>query len=232
MPNKKRGKRYRAAAEKVQKPSYPLVEAVQVLKQYPAAKFDETVDVAFRLNVDPKHADQMVRGSVVLPKGTGKKIRIAVVASGEKMKEAQDAGADAVGGKDLIDKIREGWLEFDALVATPDIMGEVGKLGKVLGPRGLMPSPKTGTATFDVRQAIEQLRLGKINYRVDKAGNVHAPIGKLSFAADDLTANAEAVLQAVLRDRPAAVKGNYIKGLTVSSTMGPGVRVDLAGAGN
>lgn len=228
----KHGKRYEGAAKTIAKPAYPLADVVRILKEFPAAKFDETIDAAFHLNVDPKHADQIVRGSVVLPKGTGKKVRIAVVASGEKMQEAQDAGADVVGGKDLTDRIREGWLEFDVIIATPDVMGEVGKLGKILGPRGLMPSPRTGTATFDIKQAIEQLRKGKVNYRVDKAGNVHTIIGKMSFSAEDLLLNAETVLQAVLHDRPSAVKGQYMKSFSLSSTMGPSVRVDVSGMGN
>jgi large subunit ribosomal protein L1 len=226
---RKHGKRYREALKKVEKPAYPLAEAVRLLKEFPAVKFDETVEAVFRLNVDPKHADQMVRGSVVLPKGTGKKMRVVVVAAGEKIKEAEEAGADVVGGKELVEKIKGGWMEFDALVSTPDMMSEVGKLGKFLGPRGLMPSPKTGTVTFNIKEAVQELKRGKVTYRVDKAGNVHVLTGKKSFPAEDIVANVQALFQAILHDRPAVVKGTYMKSFYLSSTMGPSVRIDMEG---
>jgi large subunit ribosomal protein L1 len=193
------------------------------------AKFDETVEVAMRLGVDPKHADQMVRGTVILPHGLGGKAkRVLVVASGEKMKEAQDAGADHVGGDDLVNKIQtENWLDFDAVVATPDMMRSVGKLGKVLGPRGLMPNPKTGTVTYDVGKAVQEIKAGKVEYRVDKTAIIHAPIGKVSFGAQKLLDNAKILIDSVIKAKPAAAKGKYVKSIALSSTMGPGVRVDL-----
>jgi large subunit ribosomal protein L1 len=223
------GKKYDAAAAKIGPKAYSLKEALALVKETNFAKFDESVDMAARLGVDPKHSDQMVRGSVVLPHGTGKKIRVLVFAKGEKEKEAREAGADHVGLDDLIEKINKGWLEFDTVVATPDLMGTVGKLGKVLGPRGLMPNPKTGTVTFDVARAIREIRQGKVEYRVEKAGIVHVAIGKSSFSAEQLEQNATAVLESILKAKPATSKGQYLKGVTVSSTMGPGVKVDAAG---
>ncbi len=196
------------------------------------AKFDESVDLVVRLGVDPKHSDQMVRGSVVLPHGVGKPVKIAVFARGEKAKEATDAGADFVGAEDLVEKINQGWLEFTQVVATPDMMGMVGKLGKILGPRGLMPNPKTGTVTFDVTRAINEIRQGKVDYKVDKAGAIHACVGKVSFSIDQLSANLNALLESILRAKPASSKGKYLKKACVSSTMGPGVRLDTAQVGS
>jgi len=209
---------------------YPLPEAVATVAKHAFAKFDETVEVALRLGVDPKHADQMVRGTVILPHGLGGKAKkVLVVASGEKLKEAQDVGADFVGGEEMVTKIQqENWLEFDAVVATPDMMKSVGKLGKVLGPRGLMPNPKTGTVTFDVGKAVREIKAGKVEYRVDKTAIVHAPIGKVSFGPDKLLENAKAIIDSVLKAKPSASKGKYVKSIALSSTMGPGVRVDLA----
>lgn len=220
------GKNFKQAVEKVERRPYSLSEAVGLAKEAAFAKFDETMEVAMRLGVDPRHADQMVRGTVALPHGTGKSVRVLVFAGGEKVKEAEDAGADHVGGEDMAKKVREGWLDFDAVVATPDMMKIVGGLGRVLGPRGLMPNPKTGTVTFDVGQAVEQIKAGKIEFRVDKAGIVHAPFGKASFSAEQLQENAEALIGAVLKARPASAKGKYVKSVSVSSTMGPGIRVD------
>lgn len=220
------GKRFRAASSKVVKESYPLADAVGLTKENATAKFDETVEIAMRLGVDPRHADQMVRGTVVLPNGTGKTVRVLVFADGEKIKEAQDAGADHVGGEDLAKKVGDGWLDFDAVVSTPDMMKVVGRLGRVLGPRGLMPNPKTGTVTADVTKAIQEIKAGKVEFRVDKTGIIHAPVGKASFSKESLLANAEALVGAVLRAKPAAAKGKYLKTVTLSSTMGPGVRVD------
>ncbi len=222
------GKKYNAAAAKVARRFYKIEEAVDLLKQTHYAKFDESVDLAFRLGVDPKHSDQMVRGSVVLPHGTGKKVRILVFAKGEKEKEAVEAGADYVGLEGLIDKINKGWLDFDAVVATPDLMASVGKLGKVLGPRGLMPNPKTGTVTFDVARAIREIRQGRVEYRVDKSGNVHLSVGRASFHADQLLENANVVISAIAKGKPASSKGKYLKNLTVSTTMGPGISIDTA----
>ncbi len=222
----KHGKKYRSSEESIEQRAYPLAEAVALVKEKAYASFDEGVDVAIRLGVDPRHADQMVRGTVPLPHGTGKKIRVAVFATGEKVKEAEDAGADIVGGEELAKKVAGGFLDFDAVVATPDMMREVGKLGRVLGPRGLMPNPKVGTVTFEVAEAVNQIKAGKIEFRVDKTGIVHAPFGKVSFSEDLLRENAEAILGAVLRARPAAAKGKYVKSVSISSTMGPGVRVD------
>jgi large subunit ribosomal protein L1 len=192
------------------------------------AKFDETVEIAMLLGVDPKHADQMVRGTVVLPHGTGKSKKVLVIAGGEKVKEAEAAGADFVGGPDMVSKIQEGWVDFDAVIATPDMMKDVGKLGKILGPRGLMPNPKTGTVTFEVSKAVAEIKAGKVEFRVDKTAIVHVPVGKLSFDDTKLTENAQAVIQAVLRAKPAAAKGRYVKSITLASTMGPGVRIDPA----
>ncbi len=220
------GKNFKQASEKVESHPYSLSEAVGLAKESAFAKFDETMEVAMRLGVDPRHADQMVRGTVALPHGTGKSVRVLVFAGGEKVKEAEDAGADHVGGDEMAKKVKEGWLDFDAVVATPDMMKVVGGLGRVLGPRGLMPNPKTGTVTFDVGQAVEQIKAGKIEFRVDKAGIVHAPFGKASFSAEQLQENAEALIGAVLKARPASAKGKYVKSVSVSSTMGPGIRVD------
>ena len=220
------GKNFKQAVEKVESHPYSLSEAVGLAKESAFAKFDETMEMAMRLGVDPRHADQMVRGTVALPHGTGKSVRVLVFAGGEKVKEAEDAGADHVGGEDMAKKVKDGWLDFDAVVATPDMMKIVGGLGRVLGPRGLMPNPKTGTVTFDVGQAVEQIKAGKIEFRVDKAGIVHAPFGKASFSAEQLQENAEALIGAVLKARPASAKGKYVKSVSVSSTMGPGIRVD------
>lgn len=206
--------------------NYGLREAVELLKATPSAKFDESVDVAVNLGVDPKHADQMVRGGIVLPHGTGKSVRILVFAKGDKEKEAQTAGADHVGGDDLAKKIQEGWLEFDRVIATPDMMGVVGRLGKVLGPRGLMPNPKLGTVTMDVARAVAEQKSGKVEYRVEKAGIVHVSVGKKSFSVDQLVDNLNALLEALVRAKPASAKGTYIKKISVSTTMGPGLRVD------
>jgi len=222
----KHGKRHRAAAEKIDPDAkYELKEALGLATAVKSEKFDESVDVAIRLNVDPRKADQNLRGSVVLPKGTGKKFRVLVFAKGEKEKEARDAGAEAVGGDDLVKKIQEGWMEFDRVVATPDMMGQVGKLGKILGPRGLMPNPKTGTVTFDVKQAVESIQAGKVDYRVDKAGIVHASLGRASFSVEALEENFHSLMTALVKAKPASSKGHYVKGISVSTTMGVGVRV-------
>ena len=224
----KRGKKYRAAAAQVEGRAYTVEQAVPLIKKTAYAGFDETLDVALLLGVDPKRADQNVRGTVVLPHGTGKKVRVLVVAGGEKVREAQAAGADYAGGQDMVQKIQEGWLDFDAVVATPDMMKEVGKLGKVLGPRGLMPNPKTGTVTFDVTAAVREIKAGKVEFRVDKTAIIHVGVGKLSFEPAKLVDNAQTLLQAVLRARPAAAKGKYLRSIHISSTMGPGVPVDPA----
>ena len=224
------GKKFAKAQEAVAtKPQYPLNEAVAAVAKNAFAKFDETVEVAVRLGVDPKHADQMVRGTVILPHGLGGKAKkVLVVASGEKLAEARDAGADFVGGDDVVDRIqKENWLDFDAMVATPDMMRSVGKLGKVLGPRGLMPNPKTGTVTFEVGKAVKEIKAGKVEYRVDKTAIIHAPIGKVSFGADKLLDNARALIDSVMKAKPSAAKGKYVKNVVVGTTMGPGVRVDL-----
>lgn len=222
----KHGKNFTAAAAKVEPRAYALSEAVSLAKESAFAKFDESMEMALRLGVDPRHADQMVRGTVVLPHGTGKSVRVLVFAAGEKMKEAEEAGADHVGGEEMATKINDGWLDFDAVVSTPDLMKVVGRLGKVLGPRGLMPNPKAGSVTFDVGAAVSQIKAGKIEFRVDKTGIIQAPFGKVSFSAEQLQENAQALLDAVMRARPAASKGKYVKSVSVSSTMGPGVRVD------
>ncbi len=222
----KHGKRHRAAAEKIDPDAkYKLKEALVLATSVKSEKFDESVDVAIKLSVDPRKADQNIRGSVVLPKGTGKKFRVLVFAKGEKEKEARDAGAEAVGGDDLVKKIQEGWMEFDRVVATPDMMGQVGKLGKILGPRGLMPNPKTGTVTFDVKQAVESIQAGKVDYRVDKAGIVHASLGRASFSVEALEENFHSLMGALVKAKPASSKGHYVKGISVSTTMGVGVRV-------
>jgi len=220
------GKKFEAAKAKVQDRPYTLEEALPLVKELKYAKFDETVEVAVRLGVDPKHADQIVRGTVVLPHGLGKSKRVLVIAGAEKQKEAQDAGADVTGGDDVVEKILGGWMDFDAVVATPDMMRGVGRLGKVLGPRGLMPNPKTGTVTTDIAKAVREIKAGKVEFRVDKTGIVHAPLGKVSFAADAPVANAHALMDSILKAKPAAAKGKYLKSITVSSTMGPGVRID------
>ena len=225
----KHGKKFRGAEGKVEKRPHSVAEAVKLAKENAFAKFDETVEVAMRLGVDPKHADQMVRGTVILPHGLGGRAkRVLVIASGEKLKDAQDAGADFVGGEDMVTKIQqESWLDFDAVVATPDMMKSVGKLGKILGPRGLMPNPKTGTVSFDVGKAVKEIKAGKVEYRVDKTAIVHAPIGKVSFGAEKLLDNARALIDSVIKAKPAAAKGKYVRSVALSSTMGPGVRVDL-----
>jgi large subunit ribosomal protein L1 len=225
------GKRFEKAAEAAKQAAgvaagVELAKAIEVAKANATAKFDETMDMAVRLGVDPKHADQMVRGTVILPNGTGKQVRVLVFAKGEKEREAQEAGADFVGAEDLVEKIQGGWLEFDRAIATPDVMGQVGRLGKVLGPRGLMPNPKTGTVTFEVGKAVREFKGGKIEFRVEKAGIVHVPFGKASFTPQQLVDNAMAVLDALLRAKPAASKGRYLQGMSISSTMGPGIRVD------
>jgi large subunit ribosomal protein L1 len=225
---RKRGKNYKKMREKVGTADLQLDAAIKLAKESGYAKFDESVEIAMRLGVDPKHADQMVRGTVVLPHGTGKKVRVLVFASGEQVKEAEEAGADHVGGDDLAKKVGEGWLDFDAVVATPDMMKVVGRLGRVLGPRGLMPNPKTGTVTADVRKAVQDIKAGKVEFRVDKAGNIHAAIGKLSFGPAELEENARALIEAVLRAKPAASKGKYVKSAHLSSTMGPGISLDSA----
>jgi ribosomal protein L1, bacterial/chloroplast len=225
----KRGKKYQEAAKLVDASKlYEPEEAVALVKQTARAKFDETVEVAIRLGVDPKKQDQAVRGVVVLPHGTGKTQRVLVFAKGDKAKEAEAAGADYVGDVDLIHKIQQGWFEFDVCVATPDMMSEVGKLGRILGGKGLMPNPKAGTVTFDVARAVQEIKAGKIEYRLDKAGQIHAPIGKVSFDADKLAENFRALVDAVNRSKPAAAKGVYLKSIAVSSTMGPSVRVNAA----
>ncbi|HOB11182.1 MAG: 50S ribosomal protein L1 [Acetomicrobium sp.] len=223
----KKSKRYLAMLEKVDKTKlYGLREAIELLKELPTAKFDETVEMHIRLNVDPRHADQQVRGTITLPHGTGQEKRVLVIASGEKMKEAEEAGADYVGGEDMVQKIEGGWLDFDAVIATPDMMRVVGRLGRILGPRGLMPSAKTGTVTFDVAEAIKEIKAGRIEYRVDRYGIIHVVIGKMSFAPDMLFDNAKALLRAVLRARPAAVKGRYVRSIAIAPTMGVGIKID------
>ncbi len=225
----KYGKRFRAALEAKTKLKAPTVtEAVEFVKVNAKAKFDETIEIAARLGVDPKYADQMVRGTVVLPHGTGKTVRVLVFARGEKVKEAEEAGADIVGGEELVEKVQGGFLDFDRCVATPDMMGQVGKLGRVLGPRGLMPNPKIGTVTFDVARAVQEVKGGKIEFRVDKGGNLQAPIGRASFDAHKLEENLRALMNEIMRLRPAAAKGTYLRSVTISSTMGPGVRMDPA----
>jgi len=220
------GKKWAAAAQKVEAKPYGLKEAVALVKQTAYAKFDESVDLALRLGVDPKRSDQMVRGTTVLPHGTGKKLRVLVFAKGEKEQEAREAGADVVGADELMEKIKGGWMEFDQAIATPDLMGAVGKLGKILGPRGLMPNPKTGTVTFDLAKAIAEIRKGRVEYKVEKAGIIHVPIGKVSFDAQKLYDNAHAILESVMKARPASCKGRYLRSATISSTMGAGVRLD------
>jgi large subunit ribosomal protein L1 len=220
------GKKMKAAAEKVEPRVYGLREAVEAVKKAAYAKFDESVDLAIRLGVDPKRSDQMVRGTTSLPHGTGKKIRVLVFAKGEKEQEARQAGADYVGADDLMEKIKGGWMDFDCAIATPDLMGAVGKLGKVLGPRGLMPNPKTGTVTFEVGKAVQEIRKGRVEFKVEKAGIIHVPLGKVSFEAQKLYDNAHAIFESVMKAKPASCKGRYLKSATISSTMGPGVKLD------
>jgi len=229
--SRKAGKNVAKARAAVEQRPYALTEAVPLLQKVKFAKFDETVDLTLRLGVDPRHADQMVRGTVVLPHGLGKSKRVAVVTSGDRLKEAEAAGAEIVGGEDLVEKIqKESWTDFDALIATPDMMKSVGRLGKVLGPRGLMPNPKTGTVTNDVTAAIKEIKAGKIEFRTDKTALVHVPVGKLSFPAEKLVENAQTVILSVVRAKPSAAKGKYIKGIFLSSTMGPGVPLDSVAA--
>jgi large subunit ribosomal protein L1 len=224
----KAGKNYTKAAAAREQKLYRLDEAVPLLKKIAYAKFNETVEISMKLGVDPKHADQMVRGTVVLPNGLGKSKRVIVVASGDKVKEARDAGADEVGGDDIVERIAGGWLDFDAVVATPDVMRSVGKLGKVLGPRGLMPNPKTGTVTFEVGKAIREIKAGKVEFRVDKTGIIHAPCGKIQFEEKSLYENAKALIDAVIRAKPASSKGKYVRSISISSTMSPGIWIDEA----
>jgi len=228
MPNHREGKNYSNARKQVENRPYKLEEAVPLLKRIKYAKFDETVELAMRLGVDPKHADQMVRGTVVLPHGLGKSKRVLVIASGEKTREAQEAGADFVGGDDMVAKIQEGWMDFDAVVATPDMMKSVGRLGKVLGPRGLMPNPKTGTVTFEVGKAVREVKAGKVEFRTDKTGIIHAPVGKISFDAPKLVENASLLITSIIKAKPAAAKGKYVRSVTLSGTMTPGIAIDVA----
>ena len=223
----KHGKKYRAARTKIDSAKrYTFQEALEMATESTFVKFDETLDIAVRLGVDPRHADQMVRGTVVLPNGLGKTVRVLVFAKGEKVKEALDAGADYAGGDELVEKIKEGWLEFDKTVATPDMMGTVGKIGKVLGPRGLMPNAKLGTVTFDLLKVIKEIKAGKVDFRVEKTGIVHAPMGKVSFGQEKLMQNISAFLDTVMRLKPTAAKGTYVRGIAISTTMGPGIQVD------
>ncbi|MBI4529375.1 MAG: 50S ribosomal protein L1 [Deltaproteobacteria bacterium] len=222
-----KGKNYRSALARVDRTRrYALEDGLRLVRETGPAKFDETVELAIRLGVDPRQADQNVRGTVVLPQGTGKTVRVLALAKGEKEREAQEAGADYVGSEEAIKKISEGWLDFDKVVATPDMMAAVGRIGKILGPRGMMPNPKTGTVSVDIAKAIKEIKAGKLEFRVDKAGIVHVPIGKVSFGLDKLLENATAVLAAIVRAKPASAKGNYILGVTVSTTMGPGIKID------
>ena len=226
---KKSGKNITKARAAVEKRPYPMQEAVTLLQKVKFAKFDETVEITMRLGVDPKHADQMVRGTVVLPHGLGKSKKVLVIATGDKIKEAEAAGADFVGGEEMVEKInKENWTDFDALIATPDVMKSVGRLGKVLGPKGLMPNPKTGTVTFDVGKAVQEVKAGKVEFRTDKTALVHVPVGKISFTADKLVDNAATVITSVIKAKPSVAKGKYIKGCTLSSTMGPGILLDVA----
>lgn len=225
----KRGKKYQEAAKLVDRSkAYDVEEAISLVKETAKANFDETVEAAFRLGVDPKKADQQIRGAMVLPHGTGKTQRVLVFAKGEKAKEAEEAGADYVGEQDLINKINQGWFDFDVIVATPDMMAEVGKLGRVLGPKGLMPNPKTGTVTFEVEKAVKEIKAGKVEYRVDKSSNIHVPIGKISFDNDKLVENFKALAEQLVKVKPQAAKGTYMRNAAVTSTMGPGIRVDVS----
>jgi large subunit ribosomal protein L1 len=223
---RRHGKKYTAARAQVADRTYSIEEAVPLVQKVKFAKFDETVELTLRLGVDPKHADQMVRGTVVLPHGLGKTKRVLAIAGGEKQKEATEAGADFVGGEEVVEKINAGWTDFDAVVATPDMMRAVGRLGKVLGPRGLMPNPKTGTVSTDIAKAIREIKAGKVEFRVDKTGIIHAPVGKSSFSSEALAANTHALVDSIVKAKPSAAKGKYLKSVTLSSTMGPGVRID------
>jgi large subunit ribosomal protein L1 len=223
---RKHGKKFTAARQQVPDRQHTIEEAVPLIQKVKFAKFDETIELALRLGVDPKHADQMVRGTVVLPHGLGKSKKVLAIAGADKQKEATDAGADHVGGEELVDKIQGGWMDFDAVVATPDMMRAVGKLGKVLGPRGLMPNPKTGTVTPDIAKAVREIKAGKVEFRVDKTGIIHAPVGKISFPSENLIANAHALVDSVVKAKPSAAKGKYLKSVTMSSTMGPAVVID------
>lgn len=222
----KHGKKYRAAAEKVEQRPYQLDEAFKLLKEVSYAKFNETVELSMLLGVDPKHADQMVRGTTVLPHGTGQTKRVLVIASGDKQREATEAGADFVGGDEMVQKIQEGWVDYDAVIATPDMMRSVGKLGKVLGPRGMMPNPKTGTVTFDVAKALQEIKAGKVEFRVDKTSIIHVPVGKIQFTAAQLFDNATAIIKAIRKAKPPAAKGKYVRSVFVSSSMSPSIRLD------
>lgn len=227
----RRGKRYAEAVQKIEKRAEEgdfteIREAVEALLDLPKANFDETVELALRLGVDPRHADQIVRGTVVLPHGTGSEVHVTVIAQGDKLREAEEAGADVVGGKDVVERIQEGWLETDVIVSTPDMMSEVGKLGRILGPRGLMPNPKSGTVTFDVGKAVADVKAGKIEFRTDKTGNVHVPVGRRSFTADQLTENVRAFMDTIIRMKPASSKGQYVRNVAISATMSPSVDID------
>ncbi len=224
---RKHGKQYLSAVQQVSAPAYTLEDAVPLIQKVKFAKVDETVEVHMRLGVDPKHADQMVRGTVVLPNGLGKSKRVLVIAGGDKQREAEEAGADLVGGEDMVAKIQGGWIDFDAVIATPDMMRSVGRLGKILGPRGLMPNPKTGTVTMEVAKAVKEVTAGKVEFRVDKTGIIHAPVGKTSFQSPMLVENAQTLISAVVKAKPAAAKGKYVKSCTICSTMGPGVPLDV-----
>jgi large subunit ribosomal protein L1 len=227
--SQKQGKKFTAAQKQVEGRAYTLDEAVPLVQKIKFAKFDETVELHMRLGVDPKHADQMVRGTIVLPHGLGRSKKVLVIASGDKIREAQEAGADFVGGEDMVNRIQsEGWIDYDAVIATPDMMRSVGKLGKVLGPRGLMPNPKTGTVTTDVAKAIQETKAGKVEFRVDKTGVIHAPVGKVSFDTPKLLDNASSLIGAVIKAKPSAAKGKYVKSVTICSTMGPGISLDVA----
>jgi large subunit ribosomal protein L1 len=223
-----RGKKYQAARQQVPSRLHTIEEAVPLVQKVKYTKFDETVELSVRLGVDPKHSDQMVRGTVVLPHGLGKTKRVLVIANADKQREAREAGADETGGEEIVEKITGGWMDFDAVVATPDMMRAVGRLGKVLGPRGLMPNPKTGTVTTDIAKAVQEIKAGKVEFRVDKAGIVHAPIGKTSFASDRLVANAHALMDSIVKAKPSAAKGKYLRSVTMSSTMGPGIDIDTS----
>jgi len=226
MANEK-SKRYITASSKVDNfKNYTVTEAINLVKETALAKFDETIDLAFRLGVDPRHADQMIRGALALPAGTGKSIRVCVITSGEKIKAAEEAGADFVGGDDLIQKIQGGWLDFDRMIASPDMMGKIGRIGRVLGPRGLMPNPKVGTVTPDVAKAVAEQKAGKVEYRTEKTGIIHVAMGKKSFSADDLEKNFVSIISAIMKAKPSSAKGTYLKSLTISSTMGPGIKID------